>query len=486
MTVFTNPAGGHRVGPTIAIVGGGLSGTAVAIQLLLHAVGNLQIVIIEPRHALGRGVAYSTEFESHLLNVAAGNMSILPDVPDHFVNWLNRSTTKVWHPAAFVQRRIYGDYIYESLCEAAARAPKGVRLEWRRSRAVEAQAQAEKLSIRLESDDRIEADAAVLALGNAFSTIAFPGSGEIPLVQPWSWKELEQIPLDAPVLLIGSGLTAVDAVLSLDERGHRGPIHMVSRRGLLPHAHCESGAAVPADVPTHDFPTSARGVLRWIRRMVEQRASAGGDWRGVIDALRPFTDRIWQNLTPAEQRRLLRHLRPYWDAHRHRMAPEVAARISHLMDTGQLQIHRGRVLTITAGDDIGRWVAQIGLRSGGHLKLEFERVINCAGAQDDFGGRDDPLVQSLLARGLIQCDTLKLGLLVDRHGRLLNFGNRPAPAIYTLGPPLKGRLGETIAVPEIRVQAKALAQLLLATLEPSSNVHTGVPAAGSAQPDRRD
>jgi uncharacterized NAD(P)/FAD-binding protein YdhS len=484
--IFSETAAAQRAVPTVAIVGGGLSGTAVAIQLLLHASRDLQIVIIEPRESLGRGLAYSTEFESHLLNVVAGNMSVLPDNPGHFVNWLNRSTGKVWNPSAFVPRRIYGDYIYHSLCEAVAHCRTGVRLEWLRSRAVEAQAQGASVSIGLESGQRVEADAAVLALGNASSTGAFPWAAGIPLPQPWSRKELGQIPLDSPVLLIGSGLTAVDAVLSLQEKGHRGPIHMVSRRGLLARAHCESGAPAPMDIGTQEFPASARRLLRWIRLTVERARNAGSDWRGVIDGLRPFTNRIWRNLTQSEQRRFLRHLRPYWDVHRHRMAPQVADRISHLMDTGQLKIHAGRIVGVEHSQASGRQVAEIRLRSGLYLSLEFERAIHCAGAQDDFAGRDDPLIGSLIARGLIQCDPLKLGLLADRYGRLLRLGNGSGPALYTLGPPLKGQLGETIAVPEIRVQAKALARHVLATLSVPASVSGGPPAAGWVQSDPCD
>jgi uncharacterized NAD(P)/FAD-binding protein YdhS len=319
------------------------------------------------------------------------------------------------------------------------------------------------LSIELDNGPPIEADLAVLAVGNSPSSSAVQGFTGVPMLQPWNWRELLEIPAAAPVLLIGSGLTAVDVVLSLDDRGHRGPIYMVSRRGLLPSAHSAAAGSALA-VPLAKFPASARGLLRLIRDLAGKTNRDGGDWRPAVDAIRPYAVRIWQSLTLAEQRRFLRHVRPYWDVHRHRMAPAVATRISKLLDAGRLRIYGGRIVSMRSGGN-ARHVAELKRRSGGVLTVEFAYAINCAGAQDDPRSWDNRFVRSLLKRGMIQPDSLNIGLLSDRDGGLLGVENCHKSTFFALGPPLKGQLWEAIAVPEIREQASTLAQVLLATLD---------------------
>jgi uncharacterized NAD(P)/FAD-binding protein YdhS len=461
-SLLTNPRDENRARRTIAIIGGGLSGTALAIQLLLQALADVHITIIERRQSLGRGVAYSTQFDSHLLNVRAGDMSILPDRPGHFVQWLNRSG-RPWQATDFVPRRIYGDYVFDTLCDAQAHAGSQVKFSWIRSRAVDAQPTAGGLCIEMDNGRAIEAGLAVLSVGNSSRAAPLPGSDRAAIIQPWNWTELLEIPPTAPVLLIGSALTAVDVLLVLDDRGHCGPIHMVARRGLLPNAHREAAGSAPA-APLTDFPPTARGLLRLIRDLAEKMTQACGDWRPAVDAMRPHTVKIWQSLTLTEQRRLLRHVRPYWDVHRHRTAPAATTRISRMLGAGRLRMYAGRILSMRPAADTGRQMAEIKLRSGGNLALEFDYAINCAGTREDFRTWDNPLVRSLFARKMIQSDALDIGLCVDSNGRLIGIEDTSFP-LFTLGPSLKGQLWETTAVPEIRKQARTLAQILLTTLD---------------------
>jgi len=46
-----------------------------------------------------------------------------------------------------------------------------------------------------------------------------------------------------------------------------------------------------------------------------------------MDGLRPHWDMLWRRLPEHEQRRFLQHVARYWEVHRHRMAPQVAATV---------------------------------------------------------------------------------------------------------------------------------------------------------------
>jgi uncharacterized NAD(P)/FAD-binding protein YdhS len=456
--------------PTVAIVGGGFSGCMVAAHLLQQAQQPLRIVLIDREDAPGRGVAYRDQPECHLLNVRAEAMSALPDRPDHFLDWLN-SAYSPCHPVGtteYLPRRIYGAYI-ESLLDAARRgARSGVSLEFRRDEVLGLQAEDSGARLRLRGGGRLRAERVVLALGN-------PGPADPPLGEAaffrstrylghaWSTPGLYSIQRDENLLLIGSGLTTLDWLAALHSLGHRGQIHVVSRRGLLPQLH---RAAVPHALGFNPLalPPRLLPLLRRVRQEIAAAEAAGGDWRGVIDALRPYTQALWQRLGPAEQRRFLRHLRPYWEIHRHRAAPRIVDSVYELLGSGRLRIQAGRLAGFEEHPE--GVTAQVRPRGGGALlALEVQRVVNCTGPESNYRRLNHPLIVGLRERGLIQPDALGLGLLTDPHGALLDREAAPSPWLYTLGPTRKGQLWETTAVPEIRVQAQALARLLLAGME---------------------
>src|SRR5262249_35826518 len=142
--------------------------------------------------------------------------------------------------------------------------------------------------------------------------------------------------------LIGTGLTMVDVVLDLRSRGHQGAITALSRRGLMPVPHRNVEAYtpfVPADCP----PKRISELLAVVRREVRSAAERGIDWRSVIDALRTQIDTLWRNLPFQERKRFLRHARPYWEVHRHRVAPVVADEIDALLRSGSLSVIAGKI-----------------------------------------------------------------------------------------------------------------------------------------------
>jgi len=437
------------MGPVdVAIVGGGASGTLVAVQLLRQARGPWRIALIERSGALARGLAYGPAEPCHLLNVPAAGMSAFPDDPGHFVRWSGAD------PDAFVPRALYGAYLEASLTAAHASAAPGVILQLVCGEAASATVDQAGVRVALREGGEIEARAAVLALGNLPGPslqVADGGLYSSPLYRrsPWEPGSLDGIARDGRVLLLGSGLTMVDAALALQRRGHRGTIHALSRHGLLPQVHGDASGPLQPRIGA----SGVRGLLRALRAASQR----GGDWRIAFDALRPVTQRIWSRLSQEERLRFLRHLRAHWEVHRHRMAPAVGAAIAGLRTRDRLHVHAGRMQAFAV--DGGAAVALYRPR-GEHRtrELRVARVINCTGPAARLRDVRNDLVESLLAQGLARPDALGMGFATDRDGALLGAARG---LLFTLGTLRRGELWESTAIPELRSQASALAQRLV-------------------------
>lgn len=441
------------MGPVdVAIVGGGASGTLVAAQLLRQARTPLRIVLLERSGAVARGLAYGPAEPCHLLNVPASGMSAWPDDPDDFVRWSGAA------PDAFVPRSVYGAYLEAVLTQAHSGAAPGVSFHLVCGEAVSASLDGGAVRIELEDGRRIASARAVLALGNfASCDLAVDDGGLYSSAlyrrSPWQRGALEGIPAGAPVVLLGTGLTMVDAVLALQRRGHRGRIHALSRHGLLPHVH----GGTPGPAQPHIGALGVRGLLRALRAC----ALATGDWRSPLDALRPLTQRIWRRLPDAERRRFLRHLRTHWDVHRHRMAPEVAAGIARARSRGQLLVHAGRIesFAVQGGHALARYRPR-GERTA--RELRGARIVNCTGPAWRLADARNALVDSLIERRLAVPDSLGMGLATDGDGALLGAGGG---RLLTLGALRRGELWESTAIPELRGQAQAVAARIVTDLE---------------------
>ena len=468
---------------TVAIIGGGFSGAMLAVQLLRGAEGNIHIVLIEPDPLPGRGVAYRTQFHSHLLNVRAKNMSAYPDAPDHFVKWAQQNYSMFVTPDDFLPRPLYGQYIHSEF-QTARRSHPG-RLRCIPDEAVCLARLGDVTEIGLASGHVVVADKLVLAFGH-FPPGDLPFLNQTPsspryVANPWSANIALHANRDKSVLLIGSGLTSVDVAIELRARGFEGTIHMLSRRGLLPQSHQATAPFPP--FWSDNSPRTVRGLLRLIRLQVKSAEAHGSDWRAVIDSLRPVTQKIWQTLPTVEQRRFLRHLRSYWDVHRHRVAEQIGDELSRQLQSGEIQMHAGRI-TEYKEDDAGLEVAYRDRNSGQVTKLLVDRVINCTGPDSDYRRVASPLLKDLMNKGLARPDELSLGLAVSDDGAVLDEQDTPSEFLYALGPLRKGRLWETIAVPELRVQVAELAKLLLAACQ-SKDVEVAARAVGTERSNRQ-
>ena len=430
----------------VVIIGGGASGTLTAVALARFPDAG-PVTLVDTTGVFARGVAYSTEEPQHLLNVPAGRMSALPDDNGHLVSWLAARGERP-DPEAFLPRRLYGDYLDELLGSAGPRVRRVV------DRAVAISPEGQGLRVDLAAGRPLHARAAVLALGN-FPPELPRGWTALPPRLAWRtpWATPEAWPAaDAEVLLLGAALTAVDVVLSLLARGHRGRIHLLSRRGLLPATH---PPRMLQPLQLGECPSRLRALVRMFRE-----ASASEDPRAVLDTLRPELGALWRGLTSVEQRSFLRHLRPWFDVVRHRLAPEVGTCIAALEAGGRLIRHAGHVVSIVEQD--GRVALRYRPRGARNLAvLAVDVAIPTNGPVMDVRGLDDVLVRSLLASGQARPGPHGLGFATAADGAVLG---PMQDRLWTLGGLRRGDLWESTAIPEIRVQASELGATLAARL----------------------
>ncbi len=453
----------------IAIIGAGFTGTMLAVHLMQRAPMPLRVTLIERSARFGQGVAYATRQAVHLLNVPAGRMSAYPDDEQHFVHWAFRHDQRI-RGGSFAPRSLYGCYLRDQLRAVRATAAPESRL---------VQVGAEALSLSRSAGDRLrivcgggnvlEADAVVLAVGHCppadppCLTPDFYLRDPRYCRNPWL-VDASDIDAGADVLMIGTGLTMVDAAATLHAHAHRGRIYAVSRRGLLPQSHRESMIAAAASAPLpgwESWPRTARGLCAAVRAAVTRGAGAGVDWRDVMNSLRSITPALWLSLPQRERRRFLRHLRPFWESHRHRIAPAVGRTIRHLRESGQLQVIAGRVVSYEAAPDIVHAVVRA-RGTADEVRLRVARVINCTGPDSDLSRVRDPLIRSLREAGMIRADALGLGLDSDEDGHVIDGQGAIQPRLFVAGPLRRGMLWENVAVPELAVEAQRLASLLLA------------------------
>jgi uncharacterized NAD(P)/FAD-binding protein YdhS len=456
--------------PTLLIVGGGFSGTLTATQVLRHAPPpGWRVILVERRSRIGRGLAYHTWDDNLLLNVPAGNMSALSDEPGHFVDHL-RNIDPAFNAGSFVSRRIYGDYLESTLADAERAAPSlfsrwhGEVVSIRRS------AETGSFAATLADGRRVDAERVVLAFGHfapldpeASTVHGEPGAY---IGNSWDFDAIDRTDAARPVAVVGAGHTGIDVVFRLTRNSDARKVYLISRRGLLPHGHrFNPKAPAPGGFPEYlrATPTTLRAHLRAIRREAERKMAAGEDWRDVINELRAHTPGIWQRLNLADRRRFLKRVVPYWDIHRHRLAPAAFLRLEQMLKSGQVEKIAGHVQTMEPAPS-GEMTLVIRRRHDGALRrLEVGAVVNCTGPNYDIAKLTTPLIAQLRDEGMIRQDALRLGLEIDESYRIVGSDGRPSNGLYYVGPMLKARYWEAIAIPELRVHALKLASLLLAT-----------------------
>jgi uncharacterized NAD(P)/FAD-binding protein YdhS len=428
----------------VVIVGDGAAGAMVLAHLARTATAPMRVAMIDSGTGrLGTGTAYRTADDGHLLNVRAAAMSAWQDQPDHFTNWL-AATGRV--PGAtgaeFVPRAAYGAYLSSVAYDAA----NGDLIDTRLidGRASRLDRTADGWIVTVNSAAPITARQVVLAIG-----VEPPSQRWVPrrlrcsprfIADPWRHRVLDYVDDADPVLIVGTGLTAVDVAATLARRTSR-PIVATSRHGLLPAVHTVL-AARPMPLENDELPTTAPALRHLVHARIRAAVADRGDWRPAIDGLRPHTHRIWRGLTAAGQADFLRHDLRRWENARHRMAPQVGGHIAALLGDGRLTIANDHPSVALALADPDSW------------------IVNATGPDADLSGSADPLVQQLFTDGYVSPGPHRIGWSTTDDGQLTDPAGRPIPGLWTLGCTRRGQLLESTAVPEIRAQAQALAEQL--------------------------
>ncbi|MEM7144630.1 MAG: FAD/NAD(P)-binding protein [Verrucomicrobiota bacterium] len=460
---------------TVAIIGGGFSGHMVAVNLARLCESSIKITVINKDTPPGRGAAYGTRQPEHLLNVVARNMSAFPDHPKHFVQWLQTRDDFADTPEdqlreSFAPRKTYGDYLrsialpYQNPVDS--RHPASI--ESIIGEAVNVTTTDSGGTVVLSNDTQVAADKIVLALGNQ-PPAQLPGTASLAShpayhANPWlPWKE--RLPENRnTAVIIGTGLTAIDAILTLLESGWKGTIQAVSRNGLLPQSHFK-GFNYPDFPPENPDSLGLEKLKATLLEHCEILQGRGANPTIIVDKLRPHTQNIWQRFSLAEKQAFCKNEAAQWNIRRHRIAPQIHARISDAIDHGQLEIIKG---TVDRLEDAG---TQITISLKNRDSLTGDLVVNCTGPMTRFSAIQSPLIQNLLAGGLAHPDEMDMGLQIADDFAVIDAAGNRSNLLFAIGPLLRGTLWETIAVPELRGQAMRVAQTILDELEPDPALH---------------
>jgi Uncharacterized protein conserved in bacteria len=461
----------------LVIVGGGFTGAIVAIHALRAARSPLQIDIVEPRADLGIGLAYATPHAEHRLNVPTHRMTLFDEDPAHFREWffargLDRSdrASDAGEGYYFARRRDFGRYMVE-LLEATVRdaAPDGA-LRHHRTTATDIERVGEQgWRLRLADRRNLDADLVAVCIGHTtttppppFNDEALTATGRV-LADPWNAEAIRAVGPDARILILGQGLTMGDVLSTLEAQDHRGQVVALSRRGLLARPYTDSPKA---PVPFDSLPDDAHGsaVIRLMRDACEDAVRAGLSWNSVILTTRELGGTLWRRLAISEQCRLIRHARIFWDAHRYRMAPQVARTVDRALQAGCLHLRAGRVVSArsAAKGDVIDVRIRLHPRSGSRqVEGRFELVISCVGPTHNVATIENPFVEALLRRRFAQSHPTRLGFSVGRNNALVHDGQETA-GLHVIGPLSRGACGDIVGVPEISRQAREVIESMLA------------------------
>ncbi|BCH06588.1 FAD-dependent oxidoreductase [Mesorhizobium sp. 131-3-5] len=440
---------------SIIIVGGGASGVVMAAHLLKSPNPDLRVTLIERRPHFGQGIAYSTLLSAHVLNVSAAGMSAYADDPGNFWRWLQGrglvDPEQTPQTPFYAPRSIYARYLGELLDELEAREQPTGRLRLIHEESLSITPTASGVEVALANGTSVVAHLAILATGHDEQ----PAQGHA--IRMGSEADTALDP-ESRVMVLGTGLSMVDAFLALEQRGHTGEIVAVSRRGLLPSPH-RKGNPIKLDVADIPLGTQLSYFVGWFRDLIRENQKAGVDWRDVVDGLRPFNQKIWQNWPASAKRRFVEHTKAWWDIHRHRMAPEVYAKVTQAVQAGRIRLVAGRVVGIVPSEAFS---VDIQSRHSQLVEtLVVARIYDCSGIVRDISTSSNSVVRSLVDRGLARPDPMRIGLDVSANCEIIASDGTVSRKILAVGPLTRGTFFEIDAIPDIRVQCARLSKQLL-------------------------
>ncbi|HNQ27423.1 MAG TPA: FAD/NAD(P)-binding protein [Aquaticitalea sp.] len=461
----------------VVIIGAGFCGTMVAVNLILKSNVPLSISIIDRAEHFNKGIAYNPYSKNHLLNVPTGKMSAFPNKPDHFLDWVMKTPDFIGKDksvisSSFLPRSLYGDYL-KSIWNDTQKIAKSKKIMVKTIDGFvkELDIQGKKTIIRLEDGCDVLAKACVLATGNQpprnqkIKNLDFYKSQKY-FQNPWKIASVTNIASDLPILVIGNGLTMVDTVFGLLESGFKGQIHAISPNGfnLLPHEH--SGATYTKLQEELAEPLALSQLVSLANKHIKGAKRHEHTAPSVIDAFRPFAQKLWKNLSVSEKHLFMARLRHLWNVARHRIPQQSHDKIRQLQIDGQLSVKSGRIIDLKETEK-GIDVSYFDKQENKTKALQVFRIINCTGPESDLM-KIDGLFKKCISRGMMQQDALNLGISADTSTfQVKKADGNVHDNLFTLGSNLKGELWESTAVNELKVQAEQLADVLCKTHTPS-------------------
>ncbi len=447
----------------IAIIGAGLSGTLLSMNLLKQNTDEpVSVKWIDRNSGDDMGPAYSTK-EMYLLNVPVELMGAFSIDPEHFLNWARTKLQNV-QKGDYLPRKLYKEYIQEMWRESLKFKNKNIHLERIRDEVTDIRNHSSRIKVVLRRTPDFMTDKIVLALGNSLpknppvtNRNVFRDNHYIQ--NPWHPELLDKIAKDDIVLFIGTGQTMVDLATGLYKRNHKGKIFSISRRGVLPMAQKKVNPYPSFYNEIKDY-TEILPVFHTVRKHIKLASEAGMDPRAVIDSMRSRTSDIWMKFPPEEKKRFLRHVFRYWEIIRSRIPPASEKIINELTEKKQLEILTGRITDMFSNGK-SLQIEYIGRNTKRKQVVQADIVINCIGPTTDFEKIETGLIKNLIDSKMICCDPAHLGINALPEGNIITAGNQSSDKIFTLGPTLKGIVWESLATPEIRVQAEQLSRLLV-------------------------
>lgn len=450
--------------PVVAIIGGGFSGANIALHLAqASAASPAAIVVFEPREKLGAGLAYDTDNPAHRINVPASRMSPVADDPDHFSRWIADNTLETDDPDAlaadghlYPRRQLFGEYIHSMVHPFVEQGD----IVHRRTAVVAVERFGDRWHVIGADGEGIDADIVIVATSHPAPSAPEPLASVLTdhprfVVDPTSPGALDVVAPDHRILIVGNGLTSADIIATLVERGHRGAITSISRRGLRSRGH-----AAVAQEPYGEFrdrpATTALSLLKRVRSAIREAQSAGLTWHPVIDAVRAQGQDIWKALPLGERKRLVRHLRPYWDVHRFRIAPQVENVVEAAITDRQLTVLAASLADVTRSGETIK--ARLRLRhTGTSVESAYDAVIVTTGPAHGGILKSQGWLAELADRGLLASDPTGLGLSCDRGSRALDRSGVAVPGLYIAGPLARGTFGELMGLPQVSEHASFVA-----------------------------
>lgn len=444
----------------VAVVGGGFGGLTTLARLA-QASPQWRFAVFERRPRPAPGIAYGACDDAHLLNVPAARMGAFVEGPAEFHDWLESTCPGRYGAEDFAPRALFGRYLLESVDRVLGET--GASAVFVRDDVVHINPLGRGFELLLASGRTVVARGIVLAPGlppapAPWRAVDRGVPRHLLLSDPWDPAALDGVPPDADAVIIGSGLTAIDVVLGLCRRGHRGRLTLVSRSGRLPLPHAATSSA-PVAVDPAELARGVRPAFRSLRQAARRLAREGLDWHAALEGARPHVTAAWRSWSDEDRAYFVRRLRPFWEIHRHRAPAHLLDAIARERASGTIEVIAGEISSLGT-DDAGRATVVVRTARRSLRVLTAARLVNCTGPSMSIGDTTDPLIGSMLRLGLASPDALHLGLRTDADGCLVGADGTVERRIRLIGALRRGDLWETTAVPELREHVAVIAASL--------------------------